>query len=415
MSGLLDKAKTASNDEPKSSKKPEPKADSKTLLSKSKPAVDTEWKGSQEGGPDIPLILNLVGWVIIVLGAIISLQGGGFGFVVVLVVVALGIGLILFSQRMSGDVSGLKTGISVALAFIIAVGPYAAIMIIPTNASIVISDLSIDEDENDFTFVVRGSTNEVTAKIFADDQEVWESSKSLSNDRATFYAPLDEVFIGNSYEHLIEGNGWLANVDIQYRVEVESSEGESSSIDIEPRFLTREAQNSAISIFKIVKTTNQGVGATSVTDGIAIDAAVGLFSNGEQALDDGGHTLETSDVLSVASDYTLNLVIKKGSSIVYNMPPITVNGLSAFWSSQEVGQGSVEIDGWFALPGTTQNDLTEYLERDKFYDDAGCYTFELEVVNQFYAGDTSTYTSSNSWELDWDDEDSTQDGAMTAC
>jgi hypothetical protein len=39
---------------------------------------------------------------------------------------------------MTGGVSGLKTGISVALAVIIAVGPYAAIMIVPTNASMVI-------------------------------------------------------------------------------------------------------------------------------------------------------------------------------------------------------------------------------------------------------------------------------------
>ena len=418
MAGLLDKAKTASNDEPKSSKsskKSESKTESAALLSKTKPVVATSKATAQDAGPDIPLILNLVGWVIIVLGAIISLQGGGFGFAVVLVVLALGIGLILFSQRMTGGVSGLKTGISVALAFLIAVGPYAAIMIIPTNASIVISELSIDEDENDFTFVVRGSTNEITAKIFANDQEVWEGSKSLSNDRATFYAPLDEVFIGNSYEHLVQGDGWLANVVIQYRLEVESSDGQSSSIDIDPKFLTREAQNSAVSIFKIVKTTNQGTGASSVTDGIAIDAAVGLFSNGEQALDGGDHSLETSDVLSVASDYTLNLVIKKGSQTVYNMPPITVNGLSASWSNSEIGQGSVEIDGWFALPGTAQYDVNQYLERNKFYDDAGCYTFELEVVNQFYSGDTSTYTSSNSWELDWDEQDSTQDGAMTAC
>ena len=56
MAGLLDKAKTASNDEPKSSKKPEPKADSGTLLSQSKPVVSNDWKGSQEGGPDICLL-----------------------------------------------------------------------------------------------------------------------------------------------------------------------------------------------------------------------------------------------------------------------------------------------------------------------------------------------------------------------
>ena len=409
MAGLLDKAKTASNDEPKSSKKPAPKADSTTLLSKSKPVDTTEVKGTQEGGPDIPLILNLSGWAIIIIGAILSLQGGGFGFIVVLVVLALGIGSIVQSQRMSGGVSQLKTGISVALALIIAVGPYAAIMIVPTNASMVISEVSVNEDENELSFVVRGSTSSVDAKIFAGSQEVWDGSKSLSNDRARFYVPLDSIFVGNSLDY-------SASVIKQYSIEVESSDGQTSSIDIDTGFLTREAKNSAVSIFKIVKTTNQGSGATSVTDGIAIDAAVGLFSPSEQALDDGEHTLENTALLPVASDYTFKIIIKKGSSVVYsNMPQITVNGLTATWSSPVSGSQAGDTNGWINMPGTAQNDVAEYLLKDDFYDTSGCYTFELEVVNQFYTSDTSTYTSSNSWELDWDDEDSTQDGPMTAC
>ena len=88
MAGLLDKAKTASNDEPKSSKKSESKPESAALLSKTKPAVTTSKTTAQDASPDVPLILNLVGWVVIVLGAIISLQGGGCGFIVVLVVLA---------------------------------------------------------------------------------------------------------------------------------------------------------------------------------------------------------------------------------------------------------------------------------------------------------------------------------------
>ena len=409
MAGLLDKAKTASNDEPKSSKKPASKAGSETLLSKSKPVATTEVRGSQEGGPDIPLILNLSGWAIIVIGAILSLQGGGFGFIVVLVVLALGIGSIVQSQRMSGGVSQLKTGISVALALVIAVGPYAAIMIVPTNASMVISEVSVNEDENELSFVVRGSTSSVDAKIFAGSEEVWDGSKSLSNDRARFYVPLDSIFVGNSLDY-------SASVIKQYSIEVESSDGQTSSIDIDTGFLTREVKNSAVSVFKIVKTTNQGSGATSVTDGIAIDAAVGLFSPSEQALDDGEHTLENTALLAVASDYTFEIIIKKGSSVVYsNMPQITVNGLTASWSSPVSGAQAGDTNGWINMPGTAQNDVAEYLLKDDFYDTSGCYTFELEVVNQFYTGDTSTYTSSNSWELDWDDEDSTQDGPMTAC
>ena len=69
------------------------------------------------------------------------------------------------------------------------------------------------------------------------------------------------------------------------------------------------------------------------------------------------------------------------------------------------------------MPGTGLNDQsTEYLKKDDFYDDSGCYTFEIEITNQYYVGDTaSVYTSSNSWELDWNEDDSTQDGQMTTC
>ena len=154
MSGLLDKAKTASSTDgeaDKSQPKPVKKQSTEGLLTKAEPSPSkststTKTNQANPDGPDVPMILNLSGWVIIVLGAIFSLQGGGFGLVVVLVVLALGIGAIVQAQRMTGGISTVKTGISVALAFIIAVGPYAAIMIVPTNASMAVTEISIDED-----------------------------------------------------------------------------------------------------------------------------------------------------------------------------------------------------------------------------------------------------------------------------
>ncbi len=183
MSGLLDKAKTASSSEEKATKadtKEAKQASSAGLLTKadskpqkkqaaksdsSPPKTQASKPGAAEDGPDIPMILNLAGWVIIVLGAIFSLQGGGFGLIVVLIVLALGIGSIVQSQKMTGGISPLKTGISVALAFVIAVGPYAAIMIVPTNASMAVTEISIDEDEDTISFVVRGSFSDADAKI----------------------------------------------------------------------------------------------------------------------------------------------------------------------------------------------------------------------------------------------------------
>ena len=104
MSGLLDKAKSASTPEEKPAEK---KAETATLLSSKVKSTNSNATTVvvQQDGPDIPMILNIAGWVIIVLGAIFSLQGGGFGLIVVLVVLALGIGSIVQSQRMSGGIS----------------------------------------------------------------------------------------------------------------------------------------------------------------------------------------------------------------------------------------------------------------------------------------------------------------------
>ncbi len=412
MSGLLDKAKSTSANEKTPTKE---KSQSATLLSKANAtkANTANAMVAQQDGPDIPMILNIAGWVIIVLGAIFSLQGGGFGLIVVLVVLALGIGSIVQSQRMTGGISPLKTGISVALAFVIAVGPYAAIMIVPTNASMAVTEVTIDEDQDVISFVVRGSFAEADAKIYADGTEVWSGSKSMSNDRASFDVSIATIFQGNSLDY-------TANVVKEYTIEVESSDGQKITSDIDPDFTTREVLNSATRVSKVLKSSTSGSGggtSSTVTDGLTIEAIAGLFSPSESEQDGGGHTLSNLGLIPVTSDYSFKMTIKKGTSTKYVMPTVTVNGLDAQWSSSLSGSQTGKANGWLGMPGTALNDLsTEYLQKDDFYDGSGCYTFEIEVTNQFYAGDTpTTYTSASSWELDLHPEDSTQDGEMTTC
>ena len=415
MSGLLDKAKSASTNEKSTTK---PKTENATLLAGKVKSTTSNATTAvvQQDGPDIPMILNIAGWVIIVLGAIFSLQGGGFGLIVVLVVLALGIGSIVQSQRMTGGISPLKTGISVALAFVIAVGPYAAIMIVPTNASMAVTEVTIDEDQDVISFVVRGSFAEADAKIYADGIEVWSGSKSMSNDRASFDVSIETIFQGNSLDY-------TANVVKDYTIEVESSDGQKITTNIDPDFTTREVKDSGTRIFKVLKTgTRQGSdGQTesyTYTDGITIDAIVGLFAPTERAQDGGGHTLDNLGLIPVTSDYSFKMTIKEGSNTAYVMPTVTVSGLDASWSSSFTGtQKTGKANGWLGMSGTAQNDQsTEYLQKDDFYEASGCYTFEIEITNQFYPGDTpTTYTSTSSWELDWSDDDSTQDGEMTTC
>ena len=367
MSGLLDKAKSASSDE----KTPtEEKTQSATLLSKANTAKANTANAVvvQQDGPDIPMILNIAGWVIIVLGAIFSLQGGGFGLIVVLIVLALGIGSIVQSQRMTGGISPLKTGISVALAFVIAVGPYAAIMIVPTNGSMAVTEVTIDEDQDVISFVVRGSFAEADAKIYADGTEVWSGSKSMSNDRASFDVSIATIFQGNSLDY-------TANVVKEYTIEVESSDGQKITTNIDPDFTTREVKDSVQGSSQSTENMELGSGSDgqtesyTYTDGITIDAIVGLFAPTERAQDGGGHTLDNLGLIPVTSDYSFKMTIKEGSSTVYIMPTVTVSGLDASWSSSFSGTQTGKANGWLGMPGTALNDQsTEYLQKDDFYD-----------------------------------------------
>ena len=71
---------------------------------------------------------------------------------------------------------------------------HAAIMIVPTNASMAITEVSIDEDQDVISFVVRGSFSDADAKIYAAGAEVWSGSKSMSNDRASFDVSIETIF-----------------------------------------------------------------------------------------------------------------------------------------------------------------------------------------------------------------------------
>ena len=104
------------------------------------------------------------------------------------------------------------------------------------------------------------------------------------------------------------------------------------------------------------------------------------------------------------------------SSQKWQSPVIEVDGTSAQWVSEVSGTQVGNSDRWLAIPGTGYDPNTgtiEILERDDFFEDDGCYTFQVIVTNEFYDGSTAVHTSSNSWELSWDDPG--VDDSMPTC
>lgn len=411
MAGLLDKAKATNDTEEKVVKSDGEKSGllskgaSKVVTTTTVTTTETLVDGTVD---EKARIIGMVGWAVVLVGAILSLQGGGFGLLVVIIVLAIGLGSIIQSQRMMGNVSQPKMIASIIVAVIIAIGPYAAVVIVPSNASMAVTELTIDEADDEISFLVRGSFTEASAEIFVDGTSVWSGDKELDNDVARFKVPISSIFDGNALDY-------RAQQVKDYTITVSSSDGQEKSIPIDDDMMTREVLNSAARITEVLK-TNAG-GTQTWTDGITVEAIVGLFSPNEEAQDDGEHSVTNLALIPVSSDYTFQLKVKKGSSVKYTLNTISVDGLDATWSSSMSGSQSGKTSGWLGMPGTATNQLnTEYLQRDDFYDGDGCYTFEITVTNTFVpTGGSTSVISSDSWNLDWHETDSQQNGEMTTC
>jgi len=403
MSGLLDKAKTKSTDDsgtPKESKS----GDSSGLLKKTEPLsaslLDSEAKSTVKAdGLDIPLILNIAGWVIILVGAILSLQGGSWGIVVVLFVLIAGVGSLVQSQRMSSNLSKPKMILSIVVAVLIATGPYVALILVPTNSNIVVTELSINETDDTVSFTVRGSFDSMDAEIVHDGDVLWSDSRSTKSEKVTFTVPIADIFVTNAIDYRGVDNGILE----VYQINAVSSEGQKSSAILNPAFMTREVTGAAVKINQIDKPNQDGV--VEVV-GIQVEISLGLLNPSHANQDGGGH--ETGNAFSISSDYQVDVRIYKTSSktLWTHDTVIEVDGYTATWQCEKSGTGSksgTTQQTWLGLCGTVEEPGAEYIEKDEFYDDDGCYTFEVIITNELYSNQPVTTVNSNSWELEWDE------------
>lgn len=400
MSGLLSKATAAEETTPSKPPEEEAKSDTNALAQ----AIE------QNDGPDISTILTSVGWAVIVIGGVLSLQGGAWGLVVVLGVLVIGIGALYAGQYMTeSGVDPLRMGGAAALAVLLAAGPYGVSMFMPESGSFGISDLELKEESDEISFRVIGSANSVDAVITADGVEQWSSSKELSQESARFTVPISEIFIGNAWQ--CNSGSCPTTPAIEYMISVTSGET-TQTIDINPEFMTREVLDSGVKITPVTKTENTGQATSTEIDGIVVEMMAGLLPTSHEHLDGGGHT--DANGIWIEGDYTLEMIIKEGTSVVYGQsssqgcpaaasgfPYIEVSGTTATSCRGDTG---VSVNGWFAMPGPATDTLgTEYLDLDSFYGEDGCYTFQVTITNTLSSGDELILIQDDvAWELDFD-------------
>ena len=382
MGGLLDKANATKEavieDEP-----------APVVIAKSEAAkAPSDNPGVLDGGngsssPDTATKMSLAGWVIILVGAILSLQGGAWGFAVVAVVVVLGVGAIVQADRIRGSINQVKLGASVVVALLIATTPYAAVMLIPTNASMAISEVELNEDTNELSFKVRGTMSSVDVSIEADGVEMWTDSGDVGNDMKKFKVPLADFFAGN-------GEDYAGSEAVEYVIKGVGSNGQEGEIKIPTRFTTREAQNAGVRIAELHDSND-----ADEYLGISMEILVGLLGPNEDAEDGGGFS--AVGLRPMSADYQVQVTVSGGETWTESL--ITVDGDMATWAPQSGGTGSGSTAGWFGLTGSgTDNNGVYYLEKSEFYKNAGCYTFTVDITNTL--GDQSVYTSEFSWNID---------------
>ena len=380
MGGLLDKANAAKDSETETkATEPEPVV----AKAAAEPASSTTTTSSAAGGPDSATKMSLAGWVIILLGAILSLQGGAWGFIVVTVVLVLGIGAIVQAERMRGSINQVKLGASVVVALLIATTPYAAVMLVPTNASMAISEVELNEETNELSFKVRGTMSSVDVSIEADGVEMWTDSGDVSNDMKKFKVPLADFFAGN-------GEDYAGNEAVDYVIKGVGSNGQEGEIKIPTRFTTREAQDAGVRIAELHDSND-----ADEYVGITIEVLVGLLGPNEEAQDGGGFS--AVGLRPMSADYQVQVTVSGGDTWTESL--ISVDGDMATWSPQSGGTGSASTAGWFGLTGSgTDNAGVFYLDKSEFYEQKGEYTFTVEITNVL--GDQTVFSSEYCWNID---------------
>jgi len=291
---------------------------------------------------------------------------------------------------MFSEGTGIKIGAAVVSLLVIFVGYQVVMGFSFGTGSMTITDHSIEEDNDALKIQIRfgnpmfssASKDAVQISVSYGDEEVYTTTATPSSNLLNVEIPFSGFYQGNSRATGSSG------ADTLYIINANQGNLEATEYKIEPAsIMDRTITNGDAEL--IVMSTNSNTECNGVChDGVSMRVSMGV----QDAVN--------SDMIShIDSDYTINAdIIYEGSQVVYSYPQITVNGFLAQWStsSQNLlsGAGSVE-DSWLQLSGSDSGNFgIEYIARDDFYQDDGCYMlrFTLDMDSTYDVDDVGTMT-----------------------
>lgn len=298
------------------------------------------------------------------------------------------------------DSNQIKKAAAVSLvALLILFIAYQAIMGFTLGGySISVSDIEVDEDENNLRVQVfigtpmfkSSPSGDMSMSISYNGTSVWTGSFAVSSKLSWYDAPFADFYQNNSRGAAADGT------DIDYTISV-TLEGSSS----EPFSIPGELSDRSINA--VDGELSQITESCDCEEKNDLDHVGVKFRVGIGALDPV-QSNTSNLMMHVDSDYTINAKIIHDDSSVFSFPSVTVDGSAASWSG---GSGVVD-NAWLELEGDGTStgafgDTIHFIERDDFYEgDDGCYTIEITVVHTTPFGEDVIGTSSQGWEFFWE-------------
>jgi len=285
---------------------------------------------------------------------------------------------------------GIKIGAAVVSLLVIFVGYQVAMGFSFGTGSMTITDHSIEEDNDALKIQIRfgnpmfssASKDAVQISVSYGDEEVYTTTATPSSNLLNVEIPFSGFYQGNSRAMGSSG------ADVLYKINANQGDLKATEYNIEPASIMDRTITKGEGEL-IVMSTNSNTECNGVChEGVSMRVSMGV----QDAVN--------SDMIShIDSDYTINAdIIYEGSQVVYSYPQITVNGFLAQWStsSQNLlsGAGSVE-DSWLQLSGSDSGNFgIEYIARDDFYQDDGCYMlrFTLDMDSTYDVNNVGTLT-----------------------
>jgi len=280
------------------------------------------------------------------------------------------------------------------VSFLLVSGLFAGIAIFnATDSGVTIAKIEYDGEDDAIDISFYGPKGmDYTVEVLVDGKVEYSHDATINVDKGSHSVMLDDFWKGNAED--MSGKEL-----VEYEIKVTSDGGDDSMTfdDI----MNREVDTAFVKVVEKYDIVNTEDGNKRVYEGIYVEMIVGMGTpSASFDFEDGMFTGTTPQPIESDWDATIRVL---GGSPIHEYQLSADEGIAN-------GYGDFNFD-WVSL-----HPNAGYLEKDDFYNEDGCYTFEITIENEH--GETLVSTDSQIeffWDSNEADENTGNDEAAEAC